>query len=128
MHKLSRRSIIKKTIQVGGSTLISRFLGIVREVLKIRYFGANFIISDAFIIAFKIPNTLRKVFAEGAMSAAFIPTLVSIEKKENWHEVNKLMSLMFLVFQGILLLLCCLIFWKAKFIIHLMVPGYGLNA
>ena len=72
MHK---RSIIKKTIQIGSSTLMSRFLGIIRELLMVRYLGAN-AVSDAFLVAYKIPNSIRKIFAEGAMSAAFFPLLL----------------------------------------------------
>ncbi len=70
--KLSKKSIIQKTIQVGSSTLVSRVLGLIREILQVRYLGANEI-SDAFATAFRIPNSLRKVFAEGALTAAFVP-------------------------------------------------------
>ena len=68
----AHHSIIKKTLQIGGSTLVSRFLGIIRELLMVKYLGAG-ATSDAFLTAFKIPNSLRKIFAEGALSAAFIP-------------------------------------------------------
>ncbi len=123
MSKLSRRTIIKKTAMVGLSTLFSRLLGVVREVLKVRYLGAG-AMADAFNMAFKIPNTLRKVFAEGALSASFIPTLVAIQKKDEHDQVNKLMSLMFIVFEGFLLALCFLIFWKASFIVSFLAPGF----
>ena len=57
---------------VGGLTLASRVLGLVRDSLFARYMGANFA-SDAFQIAFRLPNMFRALFAEGAFSAAFIP-------------------------------------------------------
>jgi len=57
---------------VGGLTLASRVLGLVRDSLFARYVGANFA-SDAFQIAFRLPNMFRALFAEGAFSAAFIP-------------------------------------------------------
>ncbi|MGL4314426.1 MAG: murein biosynthesis integral membrane protein MurJ [Sphingomonas sp.] len=57
---------------VGGLTLASRVLGLVRDALFARYIGASFA-SDAFLIAFRLPNMFRALFAEGAFSAAFIP-------------------------------------------------------
>ena len=57
---------------VGGLTLASRVLALVRDSLQARYVGANFA-SDAFLVAFRLPNMFRAFFAEGAFSAAFIP-------------------------------------------------------
>ena len=57
---------------VGGLTLASRVLGLVRDTLFARFIGASFA-SDAFLIAFRLPNMFRALFAEGAFSAAFIP-------------------------------------------------------
>ena len=57
---------------VGGLTLASRVLGLVRDSLFARFVGAGFA-SDAFLIAFRLPNMFRALFAEGAFSAAFIP-------------------------------------------------------
>ena len=57
---------------VGGLTLVSRILGLVRDSLFARFIGASFA-SDAFLIAFRLPNMFRALFAEGAFSAAFIP-------------------------------------------------------
>ncbi len=58
---------------VSGMTLVSRLLGLVREVVFAHQIGAGYH-SDAFRIAFRIPNLLRDLFAEGALSAAFVPT------------------------------------------------------
>src|SRR4051794_14315262 len=57
---------------VGGMTLASRVLALVRDTLQATYVGANFA-SDAFLVAFRLPNMFRALFAEGAFSAAFIP-------------------------------------------------------
>ncbi|MEX0849390.1 MAG: murein biosynthesis integral membrane protein MurJ [Candidatus Dependentiae bacterium] len=123
-NALSKQSIIKKTIQVGGSTLGSRFLGIIREVLMVRYLGAG-AGADAFITAWKIPNSLRKIFAEGALSAAFIPTLVKLVKDGKKEDANGLMSMAFLVFEGIVLALCALIIVKAPLVVWFMAPGFS---
>ena len=57
---------------VGGLTLVSRILALVRDTLQASYVGASFA-SDAFFVAFRLPNMFRALFAEGAFNAAFIP-------------------------------------------------------
>jgi putative peptidoglycan lipid II flippase len=65
-------NLLKALATVSGMTLISRILGFVRDVLIARIFGAG-IETDAFFVAFRIPNLLRRLFAEGAFSQAFVP-------------------------------------------------------
>ena len=65
-------NLAKALGSVGGLTLASRVLGLVRDSLMARFVGAGFA-SDAFLIAFRLPNMFRALFAEGAFSAAFIP-------------------------------------------------------
>jgi putative peptidoglycan lipid II flippase len=65
-------SFVAQARLVSGLTLISRILGVVRESLAARFFGAG-IVASAFAVAFTIPNLFRKLFGEGALSAAFIP-------------------------------------------------------
>lgn len=120
---LHKKSILKKTFQVGSSTLLSRFFGIIREALTVRYLGAG-VVADAFFTAWKIPNSLRKMFADGALSAAFIPTLVRVVRKDK-ADVNSLMTVSFLFFEGFLLLGCALVMWKADFVLRLIVPGFS---
>ena len=120
---LHKKSILKKTLEVGGSTLLSRFFGIIREVLLVRFLGAG-ALSDAFLTAYKIPNSLRKIFAEGALSAAFIPTLVGIVRKDR-SQANSLMTLAFLFFEGIVLILCGVIMWYAQEVIATIAPGFS---
>jgi putative peptidoglycan lipid II flippase len=116
--------IIKKTIEVGSSTLLSRFFGIVREVLMVKYLGVSGL-SDAFLTAYKIPNSLRKIFAEGALSAAFIPTVVSTIKNNSPQGIAGLMSLSFLVFEGLVLTICAFIMIYAQQILHFIAPGFS---
>ena len=68
------RQLFKATVVVGGMTLISRLLGFVRDMLIARIFGVD-LATDAFFVAFKIPNFLRRLFAEGAFAHAFVPVL-----------------------------------------------------
>ncbi len=120
---MNKKSLIKKAIEVGGSTMLSRMLGVVREVLKVRYLGAA-ALSDAFFTAFKIPNSLRKMFAEGALSAAFIPTFVNVLKRGDKKAVSSLMSLAFFVFQGGLIVLCGLVLLQPEWVLRFIVPGW----
>ena len=121
---LDKKSIIKKTIEVGGSTLLSRAFGLVREILKARYLGTN-AMADAFFVAFMIPNSLRKIFAEGALTAAFVPTIVSIVKNDDRKEANALMTTAFIVFEGILAVMCILMFFNAETVIKLVAAGFA---
>lgn len=124
---LHKKTIIRKTLEVGGSTLLSRVLGLVRDLLMQTYLGKG-IISDAFLSAYKIPNSLRKIFAEGALSAAFIPTFVKIFRQDGQEQANSLMSVAFLVFEGILLLICAVFMWRADIVISWVVPGFSAES
>lgn len=65
-------SLFKRISTVGGFTLLSRVFGLARDLLVARYLGAG-MASDAFFVAFKLPNFFRRLFAEGAFSVAFVP-------------------------------------------------------
>ncbi len=64
--------LLRSTAIIGSLTLVSRILGLIRDVLIARFLGAG-IVSDAFFTAFKLPNVFRRMFAEGAFNAAFVP-------------------------------------------------------
>lgn len=64
--------LIRATSTIGGITLVSRVLGMVRDMLVARYLGAG-LASDAFLIAWRLPNLFRALFAEGAFAAVFVP-------------------------------------------------------
>ncbi len=121
---LSKKSILKKTFQVGSLTLLSRILGIIRETLQVRYFGVG-AVSDAFITAFKMPNFFRHVFAEGALSASFVPAIVGSVKQGKQEESNGLMTLSFLFFEGIILLMYVGVLFNTEFIAKLIAPGFS---
>jgi len=120
MHK---KSILSKTIQVGFCTLMSRFLGIVREYLQVRYIGPS-LLSDAFIVAYRLPNSLRKIFAEGALSVAFIPSIVRLLRQKKRDELSSLMTLAFFFFEGIVLLICAIIMIFAPTVVRFLGPGF----
>ena len=73
-------SIIKSSSYFGLTTLVSRLTGFLRDVLFASYFGAG-ASTDAFFVAFKIPNFFRRLFAEGSINNAFIPMYLEIKKR-----------------------------------------------
>ena len=93
---------------MGFTTLVSRVFGLGRTVLLAHIFGAS-LIGDLFFLAFKIPNLLRRTFAEGAMSSCFVPLYQEIKKYPpfiNAHQVffRKILTLTFLIVSSIVLL------------------------
>ena len=64
--------LLRSTFVIGGYTLVSRILGFVREMLLAGVLGAG-PVADIFLLAFRFPNLFRRVFAEGAFNAAFVP-------------------------------------------------------
>lgn len=67
-------NLLKALATVSSMTLLSRILGFVRDFVIARAFGAG-MVTDAFFVAFRLPNLLRRMFAEGAFSQAFVPIL-----------------------------------------------------
>ncbi|MBU1087963.1 MAG: murein biosynthesis integral membrane protein MurJ [Candidatus Omnitrophica bacterium] len=95
------QKLFKSARIVGGFTLISRILGYVRDIVIARYFGTATIAAQAFIVAFRIPNTLRHLVGEGAANAAVIPILSEYlgedKKKEFWHITNIMLNLIIII-------------------------------
>src|SRR5690606_21600212 len=82
--------IIKSVFTVGGFTLISRILGYIRDIFIAKFLGAS-VINDAFLVAFRLPNFFRQLFAEGALSVAFIPIFKQISNNE-WQDAALLFT------------------------------------
>ncbi|GGY79509.1 murein biosynthesis integral membrane protein MurJ [Marinobacter zhanjiangensis] len=83
--------LLRSSGVVGIMTMLSRVLGLVRDMVIARYFGAG-ASADAFFVAFKIPNFLRRLFAEGAFSQAFVPVLSVYREKGDVSEVRGLVN------------------------------------
>ncbi|MEO8224528.1 MAG: murein biosynthesis integral membrane protein MurJ [Gammaproteobacteria bacterium] len=87
----SGRKLLRSTGTVGAWTLLSRVLGLVRDVVFARVFGASFVM-DAFFVAFRIPNIFRRFFAEGSFSQAFVPVFAEYDQTRTPAEVRELVS------------------------------------
>ena len=74
-------NLLKSLAAVSSMTMFSRVLGFARDAIVARIFGAG-MATDAFFVAFKLPNLLRRIFAEGAFSQAFVPILAEYKSKQ----------------------------------------------
>ena len=88
------RSVAKSAGIVSIAVMASRVVGLIRETIFARFFGAGFLY-DAFIVGFRIPNLLRDLFAEGALSAAFVKVFTDYQLKNSEAEAWRLASLVF---------------------------------
>ena len=118
------RSILKQSSKIGFLSLISRCIAFVREWLLIQYFSVGDT-SDIFYAAFRIPNTMRKIFAEGALASILVPACISVHKKEGDDGLSKITSLSLFVIQGIIILICSIIFYWSFATVKLIVPGFS---
>ena len=84
-------SLLKSAATVSVFTLLSRITGLVRDMLIARYFGVS-AATDAFYVAFRIPNMLRRLFAEGAFSQAFVPMLSQVKEQQPEDEQKTFIS------------------------------------
>ena len=85
------KQLLKSGIIVSAMTFLSRILGLVRDIVMANLLGASWV-TDVFLVAQKIPNFLRRLFAEGAFSQAFIPVLSEYQTNRELQEVKKLVS------------------------------------
>ena len=97
-------NLLKSTGTFGFYTIISRLLGYLRDILIAIFLGTG-MLADAFFVAFRIPNTFRRLFAEGTFNAAFVPsysTEIIKGKKNSDKFANNIFNLLFI---GLLFLL-----------------------
>ncbi|MEW6386402.1 MAG: murein biosynthesis integral membrane protein MurJ [Thermodesulfobacteriota bacterium] len=110
---------------VSIAVLLSRLLGLVREQVFAGFFGAGYAY-DAFVVAFRIPNLLRDLFAEGALSAAFVTVFTDYQQNQGpertWRLANNVITCLCLVVGGITLLGIL----ASYRLVDLMAPDFGL--
>src|SRR3990167_8271880 len=87
------KHLFKSTSVVVGMTMISRVFGFIRDMVTAHIFGAG-IAFDAFSVAFKIPNFMRRLFAEGSFSQAFVPVLSEYRQQKSLEELQRFISAM----------------------------------
>ncbi len=117
-------NLLKALATVGGMTLISRILGFMRDAIIARAFGAG-IYTDAFFVAFKLPNLLRRLFAEGAFSQAFVPILAEYKTRRGHDATRDLVDHVATLLALILLGVSLIGILAAPVVIYISAPGFA---
>jgi putative peptidoglycan lipid II flippase len=118
-----RPGLLRSSAVVGAMTMTSRVLGLARDVILAAVIGAS-ANADAFFIAFKIPNFLRRLFAEGAFAQAFVPVLAECREEGGQAAVRALVDRIAGVLGGVLLLITALTIAASPLVAGLFAPGF----
>ena len=116
-------NLVKSTGTFGFYTIISRLLGYLRDVLIAIFLGTSFL-ADSFFVAFRIPNTFRRLFAEGTFNAAFVPSYTSELVKNKSKSKIFASSIFNLLFLGLLFLTLIVELFMPAFV-SLIAPGFN---
>jgi len=116
-------NLLKGLAAVSSMTLISRILGYVRDTVIARAFGAG-MYTDAFFVAFKIPNLLRRLFAEGAFSQAFVPILAEYKNRHGQAATKTLVNQVGSALTLVLVVVALLGILGAPWIAYVSAPGF----
>lgn len=116
-------NLLKKLASVSSMTLLSRIFGFIRDAVLARVFGAG-LLTDAFFVAFTIPNLLRQLFAEGALSQAFVPVLAEYKNLRGREATLKLISHTATLLALALAIIVAIGVIAAPLLIYVYAPGY----
>ena len=119
-------NLLKALATVSSMTLLSRILGFVRDTVIARAFGAG-LATDAFFVAFRIPNLLRRLFAEGAFSQAFVPILAEYKNRRGETDTRLLVDHVAGLLALALFIVTLLGIVAAPAIVYLSAPGFSAN-
>ncbi|MGE5792899.1 MAG: murein biosynthesis integral membrane protein MurJ [Bacteroidota bacterium] len=120
-------NLLRALATVSGMTLVSRVLGFVRDAVIAAVFGAG-LATDAFFVAFRIPNLLRRLFAEGAFSQAFVPILGEYKAQHGEAETKRLVDRVATTLTLALVVAAALGVAAATLIVYLTAPGFAADA
>ena len=120
-------NLLRALATVSGMTLLSRILGFVRDFVIARAFGAG-METDAFFVAFKLPNLLRRMFAEGAFSQAFVPILGEYKNKRSEEETRTLVDHVASLLSMVLFAVTAIGIAAAPLLVWISAPGFSADA
>jgi putative peptidoglycan lipid II flippase len=120
-------NLLRTLATVSSLTLLSRILGFVRDFVIARSFGAG-MLTDAFFVAFRLPNLLRRMFAEGAFSQAFVPLLAEYRNQRGEAETKALVDRVATALFLVVLLVALLGVIGAPLLIYISAPGFAADA
>lgn len=116
--------LLRATAGVGSATLLSRLLGFVRDTVVANAFGAG-PAADAFFVAFRIPNFLRRLLAEGAFTQAFVPVLGEYQARGDVQATRRLIAHVYGHLGVIVTLISLTAVLGAPWLVHLFAPGFA---
>ncbi len=120
-------NLLRTLATVSGMTMLSRIFGFIRDFVIARAFGAG-VMTDAFFVAFRLPNLLRRLFAEGAFSQAFVPILAEYRHKRGDVETKQLVDRVASVLLLAVMMVTALGIIGSPLIITLTAPGFTSDA
>ncbi len=115
--------LMLKTSVVSGMTLLSRILGLVRDIVFARFFGAS-LVMDAFLVANRIPNMLRRFFAEGAFSQGFVPVMARYRERHSHEDAREFVDAVAGTFGLILFVVTLAGVVAAPLLVAIVAPGF----
>ncbi|HXE98489.1 MAG TPA: murein biosynthesis integral membrane protein MurJ [Dongiaceae bacterium] len=118
-----KRNIARAAGILGSATVLSRIMGMVRDIVVSRLFGAG-LATDAFFAAFQIPNMLRRFFAEGALTAAFVPTFSATLTRQGDEKARELANTCFTLLTIVMAFITLAGILFSPVIVGLMFPGF----
>jgi len=118
-----KKNIVRAAGVLGSATMLSRIMGMVRDMVVARLFGAGFA-TDAFVAAFQIPNMLRRFFAEGALTSAFVPTFSATLTQRGEEEARELANICFTLLTIVMAAVTLVGVLFSPAIVSLMFPGF----
>ncbi|HBA88748.1 MAG TPA: murein biosynthesis integral membrane protein MurJ [Geobacter sp.] len=121
-----KKNIARAAGVLGAATMLSRIMGMVRDMVVSRLFGAG-MYTDAFFAAFQIPNMLRRFFAEGALTSAFVPTFSEWYTNKGEDEARDLVNVCFTALTMVMAAITIAGIVLSPQIVHLMFPGFANN-
>ncbi|PZP25385.1 murein biosynthesis integral membrane protein MurJ [Pseudomonas kuykendallii] len=120
-------NLLKSLAAVSSLTMVSRVLGFVRDTIMARIFGAG-VATDAFVVAFKLPNLLRRIFAEGAFSQAFVPILAEYKSQRGDEAARTFVAYVSGLLTLVLALVTALGVLAAPWVVWISAPGFADDA
>ena len=120
---MPKNSLSRHALIVGFCTLISRVFGFARDMVIAQLFGAGFAV-DAFLVANKIPNFMRRLFAEGAFSQAFVPVLAEYQKTKGDNQTKQFINHLCGVLSLVLLIITVIGILAAPIVVVIFAPGF----
>lgn len=121
-----KKNIARAAGVLGAATMLSRIMGMVRDMVVSRLFGAG-MYTDAFVAAFQIPNMLRRFFAEGALTSAFVPTFSEWHSTKGEEETRALANVCFTALTMVMAAITIVGIIFSPQLVRLMFPGFASN-